>query len=107
MLYLSAVAEKLSAYFVVSSTEKVYSQPDAVAVGLGVEHPALACSLRRVTLQSPLALAFPRFFPATTTNCSALHHLTMSDSESEAFDLSGVSGGSDSEGFILPTKKVG
>lgn len=60
-------------------------------------------SLRRVTFQSPLA---PRLFSSTTTACSALRYSTMSDSESEAFDLNGVSGGSDSEEFALVSKKV-
>jgi hypothetical protein len=41
-------------------------------------------SLRRVALQSPLA---PRFFHTTTTASSSLRYSTMSDSESEAFDL--------------------
>ena len=62
-------------------------------------------SLRRVTLQSPPA---PRLFPVPTTTIAypALRYSTMSDSESEAFDLNGVSGGSDSEDFVLTNKKV-
>ena len=59
--------------------------------------------LRKVTLQTPLA---PHLFLTANTACSSLRYSTMSDSEGEAFDLNGASGGSDSDDFRPPTKKV-
>jgi hypothetical protein len=60
-------------------------------------------SLGRATVQSPLA---PHLFLTTNTACSSLRYSTMSDSEGEAFDLNGASGGSDSDDFLPITKKV-
>jgi len=104
----SLVAENfLSAYFTTSSTKDRIQKAWCASVMLRLawvwsSQPSRV-SFRRVTLQSPLA---PRLFPTTPATCSALRYSTMSDSESEAFDVTGVSGGSESEDFHPPTKKV-